>query len=169
MRSTMPLNAANVPVLGYGGEDDPQLRASVFVRQQLQREGYEFEQDGLNYRNDDLRAVFLVGPKTKHQWHPESKKEADLFIGRNQSPGVLMQSKIHFVTYTPRYNHCFWITVDELERQYERAQVDGDMNAEDEFDIKVTTSNVARLTLHGEPPIQTFRTGVRNETVSDIR
>ena len=36
------LNAVNTPTVGYGGQDDPQLRASVFVREQLQREGYHF-------------------------------------------------------------------------------------------------------------------------------
>ena len=71
------LNAFNVPIVGYGGEDDPQLRASVFIRKELEREGYHFEKEGLDYSTEDLRALFLVGPKTQHRWHPESKQKSD--------------------------------------------------------------------------------------------
>jgi hypothetical protein len=48
---------------------------------------------------------------------------------------------------TERYNHCFWVTVDQLERDYERGQVDAKQG-------EVTTRNVARLTLHGEKPVK---------------
>ncbi len=148
------LNAVNTPTVGYGGEDDPQLRASVFVREQLQREGYHFKPDGLNFKTDDLNAIFLVGPHTEHKWHPDSKKVSDAFVLHNQSHGILEKPDLHFVTYTERYNQCFWVTVDQLERDYERAQVDGKMG--DNFDVQVKTRNILRLTLHGEPPHNTF-------------
>ena len=59
------LNAVNTPTVGYGGQDDPQLRASVFVREQLQREGYHFSPEGLNFKGEDINAIFLVGPHTR--------------------------------------------------------------------------------------------------------
>lgn len=136
------LNAVNTPTVGYGGQDDPQLRASVFVREQLQREGYHFEPDGLNFKTTDLNAIFLVGPHTQHKWHPDSKKVSDAFVLQNETRGIQVPAAIRFVTYTERYNRCFWVTVDQLEHDYERAQVDAK-------DGKVTTHNVARLTLHG--------------------
>ena len=148
------LNAVNTPWVGYGGQDDPQLRASVFVREELQREGYRFTPDGLNFRTTDLNAIFLVGPHTQHKWHPDSKKISDAFVLENQTRGIRVPSAIRFVTYTERYNQCFWVTVDQLERDYERAQVDA--KEADNFNLDVVTRNVARLTLHGRPSMQSF-------------
>jgi pimeloyl-ACP methyl ester carboxylesterase len=148
------LNAVNTPTVGYGGQDDPQLRASVFVREQLQREGYHFEADGLNFRATDLNAIFLVGPHTQHKWHPDSKKVSDAFVLQNQSHGIKSPAALRFVTYTERYNHCFWVTVDQLEQDYERAQVDA--RQADNSNVDVTTRNVARLTLRGEKPMLAF-------------
>ncbi len=148
------LNAVNTPTVGYGGQDDPQLRASVFVREQLQREGYHFEPDGLNFKTTELNAIFLVGPHTQHKWHPDSKKVSDAFVLQNMTRGIQEPAALRFVTYTERYNRCFWVTVDQLEHDYERAQVDSQHG--DNFDLRVTTRNVARLTLHREHPVKTF-------------
>ncbi|HEY3839014.1 MAG TPA: hypothetical protein VGL72_20715 [Bryobacteraceae bacterium] len=136
------INATDVPTVGYGGQDDPQLRASVFVREQLGREGYHFEQDGLNYKATDLTAIFLVGPHTVHKWHPDSKKVSDAFVLKYMTRGREEPATTRFVTYTERYNECFRVTVDQLEKDYERAQVDAKGS-------DVTTRNVARLTLRG--------------------
>jgi hypothetical protein len=136
------INATDTPTVGYGGQDDPQLRASVFVREQLQREGYHFDPDGLNFKATDLTAIFLVGPHTQHKWHPDSKKVSDEFVLKYMTRGLEEPSTLRFVTYTERYNQCFRVTVDQLEHDYDRAQVDAKQN-------DVTTRNVARLTLRG--------------------
>jgi hypothetical protein len=148
------LNAVNTPTVGYGGQDDPQLRASVFVREQLQREGYHFEPDGLNFKTTELNAIFLVGPHTEHRWHPDSKKVSDAFVLQNESHGITEHPTLHFVTYTERYNKCFWVTVDQLERDYERAQVDTKPGVKSDLDL--TTRNITRLTLQGAPAAKTF-------------
>lgn len=148
------LNAVNTPWVGYGGEDDPQRRASVFVREELQREGYHFTPDGLNFRTQDLNAIFLTGPHTQHKWHPDSKKISDAFVLENQTRGIHVLSAIRFVTYTERYNQCFWVTVDQLEHDYQRAQVDA--KQADNANVDVTTRNVARLTLRGQKSMQAF-------------
>ena len=59
---------------------------------------------------------------------------------RPSAKAAVRPSKIHFVTYTTRYNHCFWLTIDGLEQHYERAEVDGTRS---EF----KTRNIAALTL----------------------
>ncbi|MBI3696020.1 MAG: prolyl oligopeptidase family serine peptidase, partial [Acidobacteria bacterium] len=127
------LNAFNLPMIGYGGEDDPQLQASVNIREQLAREGL---------RLPDLRILFLVGPTTGHRFHPDSKKESDQFLNRmlpQQTP-----DRVRFLTYTTRYNRCFWVTVEALEKHYERGEVD----AQDQSgQVTVKTTNVARLSL----------------------
>ena len=35
---------------------------------------------GLNFKDEDLNAIFLVGPHTQHKWHPDSKKVSDAFV-----------------------------------------------------------------------------------------
>lgn len=131
-------NAFNVPTVGYGGEIDPQLRASVNIREQLEREGI----------TDSLRAIFLVGPKTEHKFHPASKRESDAFLDKHVAPGrSVSPEKIRFVTYTARYGECSWITVKGLEHHYERAEVDADGG-------RLRTKNVSRLTVRRPGPLE---------------
>ena len=105
-------NVANVPTVGYGGEIDPQLKASQSIQKAVA---------GMQ----NLKALFLVGPNTPHKWHPDSLKQSDDFIDAAVREGRRSPDRIHFVTYTTRYNQCFWLTVDALEQHYERAEVDG--------------------------------------------
>lgn len=139
------LNALNVPIAGYGGADDPQLQASVNIREQLAREGLA---PGEGPTGKALRALFLVGPHTGHKFHPESKRASDEFI--KQVLPKKTPDRFRFVTWTPRYNRCFWIDVDGLEKQYERAEVDARRN---EQGVIVQTSNVSRLILDGSQPV----------------
>jgi hypothetical protein len=130
------LNAFNVPMIGYGGEIDPQLQASVNIQNQLHAEGLS---------PADLRVHFLVGPQTAHKFHPDSKKESDHIIDALMDRGGRKApAHIRFVTYTTRYNECFWIKVDELEKHYARADVDATRTDQG---IKIQTKNVARLSL----------------------
>ncbi len=128
-------NAFNVPTVGYGGEDDPQLQASENIRLRL-------EQEGLT----DLRTLFLIGNKTGHKWHPDSKRQSDAFIERYVTDPPVEPEKISFVTYTTRYNRCHWLTIDALERHYERTQADGERSG---GRAVLTTRNIRRLTIRG--------------------
>jgi len=77
------LNAFNTPTVGYGGEIDAQLQASVNIREQLTAEGFRFQQDGpFRWVTSDLRTLFLIGPKTAHSWHTESRAESNVFINK---------------------------------------------------------------------------------------
>lgn len=138
------LNAHNVPTVGYGGEIDPQLAASVHVREQLEREGFHFRQEGLNRIAAELRALFLVGPQTPHRFHPGSKLISDEFLDKAAAEGRRVPDHIRFVTYTPRYNRCFWITVDALEKIYSRAEIDARRSG---GKVTAATRNIARLTV----------------------
>jgi len=82
--------------------------------EQLAREGLT---PGEGPAPNALRALFLVGPHTQNKFHPESKHASDEFISQvlpRKTP-----DRIRFVTWTPRYNRCFWVAVEGLERQYE--------------------------------------------------
>jgi dienelactone hydrolase len=134
-------NIANVPTVGYGGEIDPQLKASQSIQKAVA--GME-----------NLKALFLVGPKTPHKWHPDSLKQSDEFIDAAVREGRRSPDRIHFVTYTTRYNQCFWLTIDGLEKHYERAEVDGTRS-------ELKTRNIAALTLdqEGNPTIDGQKPG----------
>ena len=144
------LNIANMPTVGYGGEKDPQLAASVTIRQQLETEGYQFEGKGLNHYPvanpslGDLRIAFLVGPDTEHKWHPDSKKESDEFIAAACAKGLHAPKHIRFVTYSARYGSCFNFKIDGLEHHYDRSEIDA-ITSDDGHHQEVKTKNISRL------------------------
>ncbi|HLJ16060.1 MAG TPA: prolyl oligopeptidase family serine peptidase [Bryobacteraceae bacterium] len=133
------LNVFDVPFVGYGGEDDPQLQASLNIRRQLTREGF---------KPGDLRDLFLVGPHTKHKFHPDSKAESDKFINAVLEQGRQSPNHIRFVTYTTRYNRCFWIEIETLENHYQRAEVEARREGNG---FRVHATNVTRLLVEGKP------------------
>jgi dienelactone hydrolase len=140
------LNAVNTPTVGYGGEDDRQLQASVNVREQLMKEGFKFQQDGpYRWTTSDLRALFLIGPKTGHAWHPDSKAQSNVFINKVLETADRVPAHVRFVTYTTRFNKAHWLTVEGLEETYRRAEVDASRS--DDGKYTVTTTNVTRLKL----------------------
>src|SRR6185503_3244843 len=94
----------------------------------------------------DLRALFLVGPKTGHSWHPESRAESNAFIDKALETADRVPEHIRFVTYTTRFNRSHWLTVDGLDETYKRAEVDA---TRDRSGFTVTTKNISRLTLEG--------------------
>ncbi|MFN7925345.1 MAG: prolyl oligopeptidase family serine peptidase [Bryobacteraceae bacterium] len=122
-------NAFNVPTVGYGGDQDPQLQASVNIKNQLAAEKLQLS-----------NVLFLVGPNSGHKFHPDSKRESDEFLDGYAAKGKRSFEKMSFVTYTTRYDNCAWVTVEGLERHYDRAQVDTDGGT-------VTTRNVSRIRL----------------------
>jgi hypothetical protein len=140
------LNAFNVPTVGYGGEIDPQAQAAINIREQLTREGFHFEKGPYRWTTQDLRALFLTGPNTPHRFHPDSKKESDEFIAKALETAGEAPSRLRFVTYTTRYNKCFWVSVEGLEHTYERADVDATKGTNG---VTLSTKNVSRLKLQG--------------------
>ncbi len=139
------LNAFNTPTVGYGGEIDAQLQASVNIREQLTKEGFAFQPDGpLRFTTRDLRALFLVGPQTGHAWHPDSKAESSAFIARALKSDLTPPAHVRFVTYTTRFNTAHWLTVEELDETYKRAEVDATRSA-DATSYTVTTKNISRI------------------------
>jgi dienelactone hydrolase len=140
------LNAFDAPIIGYGGEIDPQLQASTNIREQLTAEGFHFEQGPYRWTTSDLRALFLIGPNTPHRFHPDSKKVSDEYIEKALETAGQVPSHLRFVTYTTRYDRCYWITVEGLDKTYERADVDATKVGKQ---FTVSTKNVSRLKLAG--------------------
>ena len=140
------LNGFNVPFVSYGGEKDAQLRASVRLREAVEREGFRLTKESpYKWTSTDLRGLFLIGPDTGHAWHKESKAESEAFLRKAvEETAGKSPNHVRFVTYTTRYNHAHWVTIEELEESYKRADVDA-KRGDDAKQYTVTTKNVARV------------------------
>ena len=78
----------------------------VRFREALVREGFQLTQESpYKWTTKDLRALFLVGPKTGHAWHPESKIESEAFLRKalDETAGK-SPNHVRFVTYTTRWD-----------------------------------------------------------------
>ncbi len=126
------INLENTTLVAYSGELDTQKAAADLMEKALAADG--------------VKMTHIIGPNTEHKYEPEAKKvvaslvDAAAIKGRNNDP-----QKIHFVTYTLKYNQMHWVTVDALAQHYEQARVDAEITGGKA--LKVSTHNVAALTL----------------------
>ena len=131
------LNLFNCPTVAYSGEIDKQKQAADMMEKALKAEGMEL--------------THIIGPKTGHSYHPEALKEVARRIdaiaqqGRNPAP-----DRIRFTTWTLRYNECLWLTLDGMEKHWERARVDAALHRGSGA-IQATTKNVSALTFSFGP------------------
>ncbi len=125
-------NLANTNLIAYSGEIDPQKQSADLMEKATAAEGLTMER--------------MIGPNTAHKYEPETKNKLAARIDELVAKGrAAMPPKVRFTTYTLRYNTMDWITVDQLEKHWERA----DVNAElvDEGTFRITTKNVAAFTI----------------------
>ncbi|WP_406697672.1 alpha/beta hydrolase-fold protein [Singulisphaera sp. Ch08] len=137
-------NAFNVPMVGYGGEDDLQRQASVNIEEALKTLGYSFKTEGLLTRGEGIDFLRVVGAKMGHKVDPESAKILKDFHDEHAKQGVNLNPKqIRFVTYTLKYNQAAWFSVEQLEEHYRRAIVEAELK--ENVAIVSKTENVAVL------------------------
>jgi hypothetical protein len=74
------------------------------------------------------------------------RQRLDAFLKEWGDKGQTSPEHIRFVTYTTRYNHDYWISVDGLDKHYERADVDA-QRASNGALYEIKTHNVSRLAL----------------------
>jgi hypothetical protein len=158
------LNASNFPLAAHDGDTDTQvatvgggrgtaptpnrgqLESSLRVRAQLAKEGFASVGTEGNWTAKGTRDIFLISSGTGHGVNREVKDKLDAFLKEHGDKGRQVPDRIRFVTWTTRYNRCFWVTLDGLETHYERAEVDAERSS-DRSAYKVTTKNLERLTL----------------------
>lgn len=127
------LNLGMLPTIAYAGEIDPQQQSGDLMQKAMEGLGLKLER--------------IYGPNTAHKYEPKAKKElaarldAYAQTGRNTVP-----TDLHFETWTLRYNHMHWLTLDGLERHWDRARVDAKINAE-AGTISVVPKNVTAFTI----------------------
>ena len=126
------INLFNTPTVAYNGEIDPQKQAADMMERAMAEEG--------------MRMIRVVGPQTPHRYHPDSKIEIDRMLysiaerGRDPYP-----RKVRFTTWTLAYNQMKWVTVDAMEKHWERARLDAEIAGDSA--VTVSTANVAAFTL----------------------
>ena len=142
------LNAFNVPIVGYGGEVDPQLRASENILGALRGLGFETTTEGLETRVEGLDFLRIVGEGMGHKVDPSSREAIASFLRPFADRGVEVDPpRVRFETYTLKYPRAAWLEVRELQRHYRRALVDARVDGESPGTVIVATENVAVLAI----------------------
>ncbi|MBI2689915.1 MAG: hypothetical protein HYX27_26720 [Acidobacteria bacterium] len=153
------LNAFNIPIAGHDGDTDPQvaaippepgrpsrgqLESSLRVRAQLAKEGFPPEGEPNNWRVKGTPSIFLISENTGHSISPLVRRRIDGFLKQYGDRGIVSPDEVRFVTYTTRYNRAHWVSVNGMEKHYERADVTARRTGE-RYDV--ATRNVTHLTL----------------------
>jgi hypothetical protein len=140
-------NLWHCPTVAYSGEIDSQKQAADIMAAAMKKEG--------------LDLVHVIGPKTKHQYHPQARLEVERRITQLAERGrEMLPEGIRFTTYTLRYNSCAWITVDALEKHWERARVEA--HADESGGFMFATDNVKAFTIAIPPGSAPVRASVQN-------
>jgi len=155
------LNGFNLPIAAHDGDSDTQvssippppagsssrgqLESSLRIREQLAKEGFLSEGTPEYMAANGTPDIFLISQKTGHGVSPAVRQELDAFLKKWGDRGQVSPDHIHFLTYTTRYNKCYWVSLDGLTKHYDRAEVDAVRSGGQQYQI--TTRNVARLRL----------------------
>ena len=156
------LNVFNLPLAGHDGDHDTQvpslpappagvphrgqLESSLRTKAQLVKEGFELEGEPDFQRVKGTPAIFLISQDTGHGTSPLTRQRLDAFLKEWADRGQTSPDHIRFLTYTTRYNHDYWVTIDGLEKHYERAEVDAQRSGGGQH-YEIKTKNISRLTL----------------------
>jgi len=126
------VNLFNLPTVAYSGEIDRQKQAADVMARAFEREG--------------MKLTHLVGPKTDHKYHPETKAELNKLIDALAEKGLdTMPKKIRFATMTLRYNRSHWLQIDRVGEHWSPARVEAERD--DAVGVVVTTSNVTAMSM----------------------
>jgi hypothetical protein len=137
--------AANLhfcPTVAYSGEIDRQKQAADVMAREASREG--------------LTLRHVIGPKTAHAYHPQSKQEIDRRIDALAAAGRQKYTRLQFTTWTLRYPRLGWLSIDGLEKHWERARIAVNLwPAHKPNIVEVFTENVSAFTLDVPPDLAT--------------
>ena len=139
------INAFNVPIVSYGGENDPQIRASKNIEAALVKLEVPMKADGLVTRADGPDFLRVVGKGMGHAVDKDSATLMRHFHDERAAKGTdPYPKKIRFATFTLKYNRASWMTIERLVEHYQRATIE----AQVEGDVAVVrTSNIAALSV----------------------
>ncbi len=120
------LNAFDVPIVGYGGENDPQAQASKNIEEALVALGVPMKTEGLVTKAEGPDFLRVVGKGMGHAVDKDSAKLMKTFHDDHAVKGTDPYPKsIRFVTYTLKYNQTGWLTIARLKEHYQKTTVEG--------------------------------------------
>ena len=129
------LNLFNCPTVAYSGEKDNQKQAADMMEKAAAAEG--------------IKLVHVIGAGAGHNYTAAAKVEInhrlDSIVAAGRDP---LPQEIHFTTWTLRYNHMRWLTIDTMEKHWERARIDTERTPNGAI---LKTLNVTGLTLSMPP------------------
>ncbi|MFN3323580.1 MAG: prolyl oligopeptidase family serine peptidase [Bryobacteraceae bacterium] len=126
------LNFYHCPTVAYSGELDRQKQAADIMARFLSEEG--------------MRLTHIIGPKTEHRYHPDSKVEIDRLIDAIAARGGdPYPRKVRFTTWTLAYSRMKWVTLHGLGKHWERARIEAEIAGD--IEVRVKTSNVTAFSL----------------------
>src|SRR5262249_48362439 len=141
------LNAYNIPFASYVGENDRSHVKHDSAKEQLIRAGIQFQGEPFSLKAVNAPSImFLVAANTGHDMHKDSRKQLNTFLYDRIKMGRQIPDHIRFMAYTTRYNRDYWVTLDGLERHYERAEIDA-KRSDNRAEYDITTRNLSRLVL----------------------
>ena len=88
----------------------------------------------------------MVSKETGHGTSPLVRQRLDAFLKEHGDKGQISPDHIRFLTYTTRYNRSYWVSLDGLEKHYERAEVDA-QRTDGGASYAIKTKNLTRLVL----------------------
>lgn len=145
--SEWALNIYNLPLAGHDGENDPgQLKSSLRARAQLEKEGFPSDGEPDFLHSQGAPGLWMVSKATGHGTSPLVRQRLDAFLKEYGDKGRSSPDHVRFLTYTTRYNRDYWVSLEGLEKHYERAEVDARrLTGGATYQIK--TRNLTRLVL----------------------
>ncbi|WP_435009375.1 alpha/beta hydrolase-fold protein [Tundrisphaera lichenicola] len=138
-------NAFDVPMVGYGGENDPQAQASKNIEEALVALGVPMKTEGLVTKAEGIDFLRIIGKGMGHAVDKESTQLMRTFHDEHIPDGPpSLAPKIRFVTYTLKYNRVGWVTLHRLIEHYRPATIEA--NREGEV-ATVQTENIAVIAI----------------------
>jgi dienelactone hydrolase len=124
-------NLSNLPLYAYNGDKDPQQQAADIME--------------IAMKNEGLKLNRIWGINMGHGYTKAAAKTVDSLLAIEQANGKNpAPAEIHFTTYTLKYNSLYWLQVDGMGEEWNKARVDASVN---ESTITIKTENVTALTL----------------------
>ncbi|MBI5774597.1 MAG: prolyl oligopeptidase family serine peptidase [Verrucomicrobia bacterium] len=130
-----PINLANSTLVAYSGEDDAQKAAADLMEAALLKDG--------------VKMTHIIGPKTGHAYEPNAKKVVAKLVDDAAERGQdKFPKKIHFTTYSLKWNQTHWVMIDALEKHWEKATVEAETN---EKSAIIKTAGITSLSIRKRP------------------
>lgn len=142
-------NVAGLPLVAYSGELDGQKQSADIMLRYAAQEKHSF--------------THIIGPGVPHKYHPDAKPVIEKFIDVALAKDLTKPPKsVSYTTYSLIYPTRAWVTIQGMEKSWERADVDATI---DKDTITVKTQNITELYL--TPGAAAFPANATSKVVVD--